>query len=157
MIALLGDTHMPRGERGLPEGCLRLLRESSLILHTGDLTSRDFLTELERFGPVAAVRGNMDEPRLRSGLPQRLEIEAEGIRVGLVHDGGSRAGREDRLRSWFPDCDAVAYGHSHLPEVSKVDDTWILNPGSPTERRKAPEKTMILLRDGVPTLVSFGS
>jgi uncharacterized protein len=133
------------------------LRESSLILHTGDLTSRDFLTELERFGPVAAVRGNMDEPPLRSELPQRVEIEAEGIRVGLVHDGGSRAGREERLRSWFPDCDAVAYGHSHLPEVSKVDDTWILNPGSPTERRKAPEKTMILLRDGVPTLVSFGS
>jgi uncharacterized protein len=148
---------MPRGARGLPEECLRLLRESSLILHTGDLTSRDFLTELERFGPVAAVRGNMDEPPLRTELPERAEIEAEGIRVGLVHDGGSRAGREERLRSWFPDCDAVAYGHSHLPEVSKVDDTWILNPGSPTERRRAPEKTMILLRDGVPTLVSFGS
>ena len=148
---------MPRGARGLPEECLRLLRESSLILHTGDFTSRDFLTELEQIGPVAAVRGNMDEPLLGSELLERVEIEAEGIRVGLVHDGGPRAGREDRLRAWFPDCDAVAYGHSHLPEVSKVDDTWILNPGSPTERRKAPEKTMILLRDGVPTLVSFGS
>ena len=90
-------------------------------------------------------------------LPERLEIEAEGIRVGIVHDAGSKAGREDRLRTWFPDCDAVAYGHSHLPEVSRVDETWILNPGSPTERRRAPEKTMIVLRDRVPTLVSFGS
>ena len=148
---------MPRGARGLPDGCLRLLRESSLILHTGDLTSRDFLTELEGLGPVAAVRGNMDEPALRSVLPERLEIEAEGFRVGIVHDGGSGAGREDRLRTWFPDCDAVAYGHSHLPEVSMVDETWILNPGSPTERRRAQEKTMIVLREGVPTLVSFGS
>jgi putative phosphoesterase len=147
---------MPRGARGLPDGCLRLLQESSLILHTGDLTSRDFLTELEGLGPVAAVRGNMDEPPLRSVLPERLEIEAEGIRVGIVHDGGSRAGREDRLRTWFPDCDAVAYGHSHLPEVRMLDETWILNPGSPTERRRAQEKTMIVLREGVPTLVSFG-
>lgn len=148
---------MPRGARGLPQACLRLLRESSLILHTGDLTSREFLAELERLAPVAAVRGNMDEPPLRSELPERLEIEAEGIRVGLVHDGGSRAGREDRLRTWFPGCDVVAYGHSHLPEVSRVDETWILNPGSPTERRKAPEKTMIVLREGVPSLVSFGT
>jgi uncharacterized protein len=148
---------MPRGTRGLPEGCLRLLRESSLILHTGDLTSREFLGELEGLAPVAAVRGNMDEPRLRSTLPERLEIEAEGIRFGLVHDGGSRAGREDRLRAWFPACEVVAYGHSHEPQVSRVDETWILNPGSPTERRRAPEKTMIVLDDGGPTLVSFGS
>jgi len=134
------------------------LRKSSLILHTGDLTSREFLAELVALGrPVAAVRGNMDEPGLRSELPERLEIEAEGIRVGLVHDGGSRAGREDRLRAWFPDCGVVAYGHSHLPEVSRVEDTWMLNPGSPTERRRAPEKTMIVLRDGVPSLVSFGA
>ena len=147
---------MPRGMRGLPEPCLRVLRESSLILHTGDLTSREFLVELEGLGPVAAVRGNMDEPRLRSTLPERLEIEAEGIRIGLVHDGGSRAGRADRLRTWFPGCDAVAYGHSHQPEVSRVEETWILNPGSPTERRRAPEKTMIVLGEGVPTLVYFG-
>src|SRR5215210_1747347 len=148
---------MPRGMRGLPKGCLRLLRESSLILHTGDLTSREFLGELEGLGPVAAVRGNMDEPPVRSTLPERLEIEAEGIRFGLVHDGGSRAGRGDRLRAWFPDCDVVAYGHSHQPEVSKVNETWILNPGSPTERRRAPEKTMIVLDEAIPTLVSFGS
>ena len=126
-------------------------------MHTGDLTSREFLGELEELGPVAAVRGNMDEPRLRSTLPERLEIEAEGIRFGLVHDGGSRAGRDDRLHTWFPDCDVVAYGHSHEPQVSRVDERWILNPGSPTERRRAPEKTMIVLEEGVPTLVSFGS
>ena len=147
---------MPRGARGLPEACLRLLQESSLILHTGDLTSREFLTELEALGPVAAVRGNVDDSDLRSVLPERLEIEAEGTRVGLVHDGGSRVGRAERLRAWFPDCDAVAYGHSHLPEVTRLGETWILNPGSPTERRNAPEKSMIVLRKRLPSLISFG-
>ncbi len=133
------------------------MQESSLILHTGDLTSREFLTELEALGPVAAVRGNVDDSELRSVLPERLEIEAEGTRVGLVHDGGSRVGRAERLHAWFPDCDAVAYGHSHLPEVTRLGETWILNPGSPTERRNAPQKTMIVLRKRLPSLISFGS
>jgi uncharacterized protein len=95
---------------------------------------------------VHAVRGNADEPALAVLLPERLEVDTAEARIGLVHDAGRRAGREVRLRSWFPRCDAVVYGHSHLPQVELVEGVWILNPGSPTERRRAPQRTMLLLR-----------
>jgi predicted phosphodiesterase len=88
----------------------------------------------------------VDEPALAALLPERLEVEAAGVRIGLVHDAGRRAGREARLRSWFPRCRAVVYGHSHLPQAELVDGVWILTPGSPTERRRAPERTMLLVR-----------
>jgi putative phosphoesterase len=144
---------MPRGRRRLPEACRQVLREAALILHVGDFTSRAALEELQTFAPVEAVRGNMDEWPLREELPERLVVEAEGLRIGLVHDAGSAAGRHDRLRAWFSACDVVAYGHTHVPEVSRADDVWVVNPGSPTERRRAPGHTMAVLRDGRPVLV----
>ena len=132
------------------------MRAASAILHTGDFVTEQALAELEELGPpVHAVRGNVDEPRLRARLPERLVIEAEGLRIGLVHDGGPRAGRHERLSGWFPGCGAVAYGHSHLPAIERARGTWILNPGSPTERRRAPERTMITIRGGIPELVSL--
>ena len=111
------------------------------------------LADLERFGPVTAVQGNMDDGELRAALPVRTTAEVEGLRIGLVHDGGPAAGRHERLREIFPDCDLVAYGHSHMPEVSQASGAWIVNPGSPTERRRAPEHTMMVIRDGEPVLV----
>jgi putative phosphoesterase len=117
-----------------------------------------FLEELRAYGaPVHAVHGNRDEPALRALLPATLEVELEGLRVGLDHDGGTGDGRHERLRRLFPGCDAVAYGHSHLPEVDRSSGVWILNPGSPTERRRAPARTMIALRDGAPELVVVGA
>lgn len=89
--------------------------------------------------------GNMDEAALRSLLPAEHVVEAGGARIGLVHNGGPRAGREARLAARFPSCSAVVYGHSHIPQVSRHEDVHILNPGSPTERRRAPEHTMIEL------------
>jgi putative phosphoesterase len=123
----------------------------------GDVTTAAVLEELRTFAPVAAVHGNMDEPELRAGLPGRLVVETEGLRIGLVHDAGGAAGRHERLLEAFPDCDAIAYGHTHIPEVSRAGDVWILNPGSPTERRRAPEHTMIVLEQGEPTLVSLAA
>src|SRR5207249_8511662 len=79
LIALIGDTHLPRGARRLPRACLRVLEGAELILHTGDLTSAVFLEELKAIGPVAGVYGNMDEPALRAALPARLVVEAEGL------------------------------------------------------------------------------
>jgi putative phosphoesterase len=111
------------------------------------------LEELRKFGRVEAVHGNMDEPALRELLPARLVVEHEGLRIGVVHSGGPRAGREARLRAWFPDCDLVAYGHSHQPEVVRHDECWIVNPGSPTERRRAPAHTIAVVEDGEPRLV----
>jgi uncharacterized protein len=158
VIAILGDTHLPRGKRRLPADCVELLRGASLVLHVGDVVAASVLAELRVLGaPVAAVHGNMDDLELRAELPARLVVEGEGLRFGLVHSGGSRAGRHARLRAWFPDCDAVCYGHSHQPEIAYSDGVWILNPGSPTDRRRAPTRTMIVLRHRKPELVDLGA
>jgi uncharacterized protein len=107
-------------------------------------------------GPaVRAVHGNMDEPALRAQLPERLVVEWAGLRIGLVHDAGPREGRHARLLGWFPGCDLVAYGHTHVPEVTQVGRGWVVNPGSPTERRRAPTRTMAVLEGGRPRLVTL--
>ena len=125
-------------------------------MHVGDFTAAYVLAELGELAPVVAVHGNMDEPALRETLPDRLTAEAEGRRIGLVHDAGPRAGRHERLRAWFPDCDVIAYGHTHLPEIAEHEGAWIVNAGSPTERRRSRHHTMAVLRDGVPALVTLG-
>jgi putative phosphoesterase len=116
------------------------------------------LDELRRLGPpVEGVHGNVDEPALRVALPERLELEAEGTRIGIVHDAGGAAGRHERLRGWFPECELVAYGHTHVPELALADGVWIVNPGSPTERRRAPTWTMAVVEAGQPRLVDLGA
>jgi uncharacterized protein len=161
-IAVVSDTHLPKGARVLPAGCVERLRAADLILHAGDLVSVSFLEELRAYGPpVEAVYGNVDEPALRELLPKERVVEAGGARLGMVHIPGPRAGREERLRARFPGCGAVVYGHTHLPQLERVDGVWILNPGSPTERRKAPVRTMLELEVSVggivPTLVELGT
>ncbi|HEX5467438.1 MAG TPA: YfcE family phosphodiesterase [Gaiellaceae bacterium] len=154
---MLGDTHLPRGARSLPVECVRLLERAEAIVHTGDFTAAFVLSDLRRFAPVTAVHGNMDDAVLRATLPAQAETLVAGLRVGLVHDGGSAAGRHDRLRGRFPDCDVIAYGHSHMPEVARDERGWIVNPGSPTERRRAPEHMMIVIEGGEPHLVVLGA
>jgi uncharacterized protein len=139
---------MPRGSRRLPDECLRELAASDLILHAGDVVSASVLEELRALAPVEAVHGNMDEPALKAALPETRVVELAGARIGMVHEPGPAAGRAARLRARFPDCDAVIYGHTHLPEVTRQGSTWILNPGSPTERRRAPSRTMIVIDAG---------
>jgi putative phosphoesterase len=146
--------------RGLPDACTRLLRTADFILHGGDFTSSAFAEELRALGPpVEAVYGNMDEPALKDALPRERVVEIAGKRIGMVHIPGRRAGREARLAARFPDCDAVVYGHTHVPEVEQFEQLWILNPGSPTERRAAPVHSMLLLtirgRQLTPELVTF--
>jgi len=162
VIAVVSDTHLPRGARRLPEACVERLRAADLIVHAGDLTAVAFLDELRAFGPpVVAVAGNVDEPALQAVLPARTEVDAGGLRIGVVHDAGRRAGREARLVAAFPGCAAVVYGHSHVPQVELHDGVWILNPGSPTERRRAPTRSMIELEvaggELRPTLVDVGA
>jgi len=103
------------------------------------------LREIEAYAPVEAVFGNMDEPALQASLPERRVVEVEGARIGLVHIAGPRGGREERLASSFAGCDAVVYGHTHVPQVERHRGVWILNPGSPTERRRAPSRSLIVL------------
>jgi hypothetical protein len=124
---------------------VRELERADLILHAGDVVAAVVLRELEAYAPVEAVFGNMDEPALRELLPERRVVEVEGARIGMVHIPGARAGREERLLRWFPGCDAVVYGHTHVPQVERHRGVWILNPGSPTERRRAPSRSMLVL------------
>jgi len=157
-IAVISDTHQPRGSRALPERCVAELHAADLILHAGDVVGTGALAELRKLGPpVRAVCGNADEAALRESLPRELVVEIGGARIGMTHVPGAAAGREARLAARFPGCAAVVYGHTHLPQVDRVGRVWILNPGSPTERRRAPSRSMLELRvvDGRirPTLV----
>jgi len=123
------------------------LRGADLILHAGDLSAAATLEELRAFGPrVHAVHGNADEPALRTALPAELVVDVEDARIGMVHIPGPAAGREDRLVRRFPGCDAVVFGHTHLPVVERHGGVWLLNPGSPTERRRGPFRSFLLLR-----------
>jgi uncharacterized protein len=142
-LAIIADTHLPRGRRRLPDECVRRLAAADLILHGGDFSTIGVLRDLEQFAPVVGVLGNNDDPALAELLPERRVVEVGGMRIGMVHDGGRRAGRGERLVRMFPGCDAVVYAHSHMPEVGRAGDVWILNPGSPTERRRAPSRSML--------------
>jgi uncharacterized protein len=122
------------------------LAEADLVLHAGDVVAESVLAELSSLAPVEAVAGNMDHEALQTVLPKRRVIEIEGVWIGMVHDAGPRAGREERLRTAFPGCAAVVYGHTHVPQLERHGDVWIVNPGSPTERRSAPGHSMALLR-----------
>ena len=116
-----------------------------MILHAGDFVEAGILAELRALGPVEAVHGNMDDDELQQLLPRRRVVEVGEAHIGMTHNPGQSHGRAERLAGWFEDCDAVVYGHTHQPEVARHGDVWILNPGSPTERRRAPTHTMLLL------------
>jgi uncharacterized protein len=122
------------------------LRGADLILHGGDFVSAAFLEELRALGPpVEGVVGNMDEQALRDTLPVQHVVEVGETRIGMIHIPGARAGREARLAARFPDCEAVVYGHTHVPQVERFQHLWVLNPGSPTERRSSPVHSMLVL------------
>ena len=142
-IAVISDTHMPRGNRRLPEDCVARLREADLIVHAGDLMRMAVLHELETYGPVVAVHGNVDDREVKEALPQVASVQAGGATIAVLHDAGPAKGRVARMRRRFPDADAVVFGHSHLPLHERAPDGFqIFNPGSPTERRRAPQPTM---------------
>jgi putative phosphoesterase len=130
----------------LPDECVRLLERSELVLHGGDFVSAAFLDELRAIGPpVEGVAGNMDEQALKESLPRQRVVEVESVRIAMVHDAGPRLRREARLAARFEDCDAVVYGHTHVPQVERFQHLWVLNPGSPTERRSASVHSMLVL------------
>ncbi|HKO37093.1 MAG TPA: metallophosphoesterase family protein [Solirubrobacterales bacterium] len=146
MIAVLADTHMPRGNRALPAACVERIRAAEAVIHAGDFFAAPVLAELRELNPrVHAVHGNVDEPALREELPESLRIGLGGRTVVVVHDAGPSKGRLARMRARFPDADAVVFGHSHLPLHEEEDGFQIFNPGSPTERRRAPRHSMGLL------------
>jgi putative phosphoesterase len=142
-LAIISDTHLPRGNRALPETCVERLRGADAILHAGDFSDPEVLAGLEALGPpVHAVRGNVDSPELQARLPLTRIVEAQDARIAMIHDAGPAAGRLARMRRRFPDANAVVFGHSHMPLLEQDGAFAIFNPGSPTERRRAPHHTM---------------
>ena len=147
-IAVISDTHMPRGRRALPPTCVECLRAADLVVHAGDLVERVVLDELHALNPdVVAVAGNIDSRELRELLPATADVHVEGVRIAVEHDGGPRRGRLERLRRRHPGADAVVFGHSHIPLHERAPDGFqIFNPGSPTDRRRQPHHTMGMAR-----------
>jgi uncharacterized protein len=148
LVGIISDTHLPRGQRRIPDACLKRLAAADLVVHAGDFTAPEVLHDLEALGPpVAAVHGNVDAPELRARLPEARVVEAAGARIAILHDAGPARGRLERMRLRFPEAHAVVFGHSHIPlHESDGDGFQIFNPGSPTDRRRQPRHTMGLAR-----------
>jgi uncharacterized protein len=158
LVAVISDTHLPRGNRALPEACLERMRAADLILHAGDFVTAEVLADLRRLGPpVEAVHGNVDDAEVRMLLPSARLVHAGGARIAMTHDAGPADRRLQRLRARFADADAVVFGHSHIPLHERDPQTGfqIFNPGSPTDRRRQPIHTMGLAHVGEDGGLSF--
>lgn len=151
-IGVLSDTHLPRGQRRIPDEALRLFETCDLILHAGDFVEAEVLYELKAYGEVRAVLGNVDAPELAAQLPVTESLEAEAVRIGMIHDSGDKRRRRDRMATTFPGHRVVVFGHSHLPMVEDDGELLLLNPGSACDPRRAKIPTVALLEiaDGRP-------
>lgn len=144
-VLVLADTHLRTDLTKLPGEVWDELEAADVVLHAGDVVTNDLLDALGRFAPVHAVLGNNDRDLVGS-LPDRLELDLAGVQVGMVHDAGTRSGRERRMRRWFPDAHLVLFGHSHEPvDTVGVDGQRLFNPGSAVQRRRQPRRTIGLL------------
>jgi hypothetical protein len=139
---VLADTHLKADLSPLPPAVWEAVEAADVVLHAGDVVTAELLDALRRLRPVHAVLGNNDRA-LVGALPDRLALTLGGVRVAMVHDSGARAGRDRRMRRWFPEAQVVVFGHSHVPvdEVG-VDGQRLFNPGSAVQRRRQPERTM---------------
>jgi hypothetical protein len=145
-IAVLSDTHAPRFWKRCPDGVARNLDGVDLILHAGDLCLPSVVQELARFAPVLAVLGNNDGPDVAAaGVEPIVQLGIEGIQLAMLHDSGPATGRVRRMRTRFPGADVVVFGHSHIPWNTVDDGQRLFNPGSPTDKRRQPHRTMGML------------
>ncbi len=144
LAVVIADTHIPRRAKALPEALTPHLERADLILHAGDLMDPALLDGLAAYAPVRAVRGNLDPPEAR--LQETLEFEFGGVKMAVIHDSGPKRGRWNRMKRRFPKARVVVFGHSHIPWLEDEGGLLLLNPGSPTDRRRQPEHTFALLR-----------
>ena len=145
LIGLISDTHIPDRARQLPDNVLEAVKDVDLILHAGDLTSLKVIEKLESISPVMAVQGNMDRAN-GINLPQAKTIEAEGLKIGLIH--GEVYPRADTQQLVYIakelDVDILVSGHSHQPKIEQTDGVLLINPGSPIVPRLADRTVMLL-------------
>lgn len=146
-VTVVSDTHVPTRARGLPDELWEAVERADAVVHAGDWTTLALLDEFEsRSTRLLAVRGNNDGPEFVGRLPLVAQAEIDGVDVVVVHETGAKAGRELRMDESYPSADLVLFGHSHIPwDTRTASGTRILNPGSPTDRRRQPYRTYLTL------------
>jgi uncharacterized protein len=146
-LLLVADTHVPKRARQLPEPVWQAVDRADVVFHAGDWVEEPLLDEFEaRARRLVAVYGNNDGPALRRRLPEVAEVELEGLRFAVVHETGAAQGRERRCAQRFPEADVLVFGHSHIPwDTTASTGLRLLNPGSPTDRRRQPYCTYLTL------------
>lgn len=144
-LVLMSDTHLPARAHDLPAALWAAVDAADVVVHAGDWTSEDLLDRLDaRAARLVGVFGNNDHGALRERLPEVARVELGGLRVAVVHETGSKDGRERRTDAAFPDADVLMFGHSHIPWDSvSPGGLRLLNPGSPTDRRRMPRATFL--------------
>jgi putative phosphoesterase len=142
-LLLTTDTHLPKRAKALPERLLAEIAEADVVVHAGDWVDEDTLDLLlARSRRLIAVYGNNDGPALRARLPEVARADVAGVRLAVVHETGPAQGREARCAARFPDTDVLVFGHSHIPwDTTTLTGLRLLNPGSPTDRRRQPHCT----------------
>lgn len=146
-LLLLADTHVPVRAKDLPGQVWVEIDAADIVVHAGDWMSLDLLDAVEaRSRRLVAVYGNNDGPEIRERLPEVARVEVDGLRLGVVHETGAKAHREQRMRAAYPDLDVLVFGHSHIPWDTEHDGLRLLNPGSPTDRRRQPFCTYLTCR-----------
>ena len=147
-LVVIADTHVPRRAKDLPAPVWRAVDRADVVIHAGDWIDESLLDAVEsRATRLIAVWGNNDGPALRRRLPEVARVDLAGLRVAVVHETGARTGRETRVDRAFPDTDVVVFGHSHIPWDSVTPaGVRLLNPGSPTDRRRQPVCTFLTAR-----------
>ena len=142
-LVLLADTHIPRRARDLPDQVWDEVARADVVIHAGDWVEATLLDELDRRAArLVACWGNNDGPDLRARLAERVDATLGGVRFTVVHETGSSAGRDARMSRLYPDTDVLVFGHSHIPWDTTADTGLrLLNPGSPTDRRRQPHCT----------------
>jgi putative phosphoesterase len=144
-LLLLADTHVPRRARDLQAQVWQEVESADVVMHAGDWVDVALLEELQaRSARLVAVYGNNDHGALRERLPEVARADIGGVRFGIVHETGPSAGREKRCGERFPDLDVLVFGHSHIPwDTTTTTGLRLLNPGSPTDRRRQPHATYL--------------
>jgi putative phosphoesterase len=144
-LLLLADTHVPKRARELPDQVWAAVDDADLVVHAGDWVAESLLDDLQaRAARLLGCWGNNDGPGLRARLPEIGYADLDGLRLGVVHETGGAAGRERRCAARFPDLDVLVFGHSHIPwDTTTETGLRLLNPGSPTDRRRQPHPTYL--------------
>ena len=144
-LVLTSDTHVPHRARDLPRALWAAIEAADVVVHAGDWVDAALLDLFEaRSRRLIGVCGNNDHGSLRERLPEVARAEFEGVRIAVVHETGDKKGREDRCAVRFPDADVLVFGHSHIPwDTTARSGLRLLNPGSPTDRRRQPHGTYV--------------